>query len=63
MGKTKSVNYVCVTLSRRRVLGMLADAVNNALAQDYASLWAGGDMTWELGGEKKFGKLMERRTG
>lgn len=37
-----------------RMLGMLADAVNDALAHGYAGLWATGDMTWELGSEKNF---------
>src|ERR1700734_407877 len=38
-----------------RMLAMLADAVNDALAHGYAGLWATGDMTWELGSEKNFG--------
>ena len=42
---------------------MLADAVNDALAQGYAGLWATGDMTWELGDEKNFGKLMAYESG
>jgi hypothetical protein len=46
-----------------RMLGMLADAVNDALAHGYAGLWATGDMTWELGSEKNFGKLMEYECG
>ena len=32
-----------------RMLAMLAHAVNDALANGYAGLWATGDMTWELG--------------
>src|SRR5580698_5645455 len=46
-----------------RMLAMLADAVNDALAHGYAGLWASGDMTWELGSEKNFGKLMEYECG
>jgi hypothetical protein len=46
-----------------RMLAMLADAVNDALAHGYAGLWATGDMTWELGSEKNFGKLMEYECG
>ncbi len=46
-----------------RMLGVLADAVSDALAQGYAGLWATGDMTWELGNEKSFGKLMAYEGG
>jgi hypothetical protein len=46
-----------------RMLAMLAEAVNDALAHGYAGLWATGDMTWELGSEKNFGKLMEYECG
>jgi hypothetical protein len=46
-----------------RMLAMLADAVDDALAQGYAGLWATGDMTWELGSEKNFEKLMEYECG
>jgi hypothetical protein len=42
-----------------RMLAMLGDAVKDALAQGYEGLWATGDMTWELGSEKNFEKLME----
>ncbi len=47
----------------KRMLAMLADAVNDALAQGYAGLWASGDMTWELGSEKNFSKLFEYECG
>jgi hypothetical protein len=46
-----------------RMLAMLADAVSDAVAQGYAGLWATGDMTWELGSEKNFGKLLEYECG
>jgi hypothetical protein len=46
-----------------RMLALLGDAVNDALAHGYAGLWATGDMTWELGREKDFGKLMEYECG
>ena len=46
-----------------RMLAMLADAVNGALSHGYIGLWATGDMTWELGREKDFGKLMEYECG
>ena len=42
---------------------MLADAVRDALSQGYAGLWATGDMTWELGSEKNFSKLLEYECG
>jgi hypothetical protein len=45
-----------------RMLAMLADA-SDALDQGYAGLWATGDMTWELGSEKNFGKLLEYECG
>jgi hypothetical protein len=46
-----------------RMLAMLADAVNGALADGYAGLWAVGDMTWELGSEKNLDKLMAYECG
>ncbi len=46
-----------------RMLGMLSDAVNAALADGYSGLWATGDMTWELGSRKNFKKLMEYEIG
>jgi hypothetical protein len=46
-----------------RMLGMLVDAVSDALAHGYAGLWATGDMTWELGREKNFDKLMAYECG
>ena len=42
--------------------GMLHDlelAIEQALDDGYAGLWATGDMTWELGPEKDFTKLLE----
>jgi hypothetical protein len=46
-----------------RMLDALSGAVSQALAQGYAGLWATGDMTWELGNEKNFGKLMAYECG
>lgn len=45
------------------MLGMLVDAVNRALKDGYEGLWATGDMTWELGSEKNFDKLLEYERG
>lgn len=42
-----------------RMMGTLEDAVDQALNDGYAGLWATGDMTWELGPEKDFSKLVE----
>lgn len=42
-----------------RMLGLLTDAVNQALRDGYAGLWATGDMSWEFGPEKDFSKLVE----
>lgn len=46
-----------------RMLGMLRDALNRALKDGFSSLWASGDMTWELGGERNFDKLLEYECG
>lgn len=37
----------------------LREAVEKALEDGYAGLWATGDMTWELGPDKDFSKLVE----
>ncbi len=42
-----------------RMLDMLEEAVETALADGYAGLFATGDMTWEFGPEKEFSKLLE----
>jgi hypothetical protein len=42
-----------------RMLGMVADALNEALNDGYQGLWATGDMAWEFGNEKNFAKLLE----
>ncbi len=42
-----------------RMLGMLTDAVNQAMSDGYQGLWATGDMSWEFGPEKDFSKLLE----
>jgi MEDS: MEthanogen/methylotroph, DcmR Sensory domain len=42
-----------------RLIQSLEDAVDRALNDGYAGLWATGDMTWELGGEQDFSKLLE----
>ena len=36
--------------------GMLGRAVDEAVADGYAGLWASGDMTWELGSYENFEK-------
>jgi hypothetical protein len=46
-----------------RMLSVLGSAVDKALADGYAGLWATGDMTWELGSDKNFEKLMEYECG
>ena len=45
------------------MLGMLEDMVNQALSDKYEGLWATGDMTWELGPERKPEKLVEYEWG
>jgi hypothetical protein len=42
-----------------RMLGLLNDAVDRALNEGYAGLWATGDMSWEFGPEKDYSKLLE----
>lgn len=37
----------------------LADAFSQAMNDGYAGLWASGDMTWEIGGDKDFSRLLE----
>lgn len=42
-----------------RQLGMLQDALNQALQDGYAGLWCTGDMSLEFGPEKDFSKLLD----
>jgi hypothetical protein len=42
-----------------RMIDTLATAVQAALADGYAGLFATGDMTWEFGPEKEFTKLLQ----
>lgn len=42
-----------------RMMDMLEDAISQALNDGYHGLWATGDMTWELGPEQDFSKLLE----
>ncbi|MBA3394035.1 MAG: MEDS domain-containing protein [Deltaproteobacteria bacterium] len=42
-----------------RMIDLLVAAVQSALADGYAGLFATGDMTWEFGPEKRFSKLLE----
>lgn len=42
-----------------RMIEMIDAAVDAALADGYAGLFATGDMTWEFGPEKDFSKLLE----
>jgi len=41
------------------MMDTLAGALNQALKDGYAGLWASGDMTWEMGPDKDFSKLLE----
>jgi hypothetical protein len=41
------------------MLRTLDAEVSRALHDGYAGLWASGDITWELGPDKDFGKLMD----
>jgi hypothetical protein len=41
------------------MLQKLENAVDEALKDGYKGLWASGDMTWELGSQKNFEKVME----
>jgi hypothetical protein len=42
-----------------QMLFKLEDALDQALNDGYKGLWATGDMTWEFGPEKDFGRLVE----
>ena len=42
-----------------RMIEMLEAAVERALADGYAGLFATGDMSWEFGHEREFSKLVE----
>jgi hypothetical protein len=42
-----------------RMLNQLDDALQQALDDGYAGLWATGDMSWEFGPEKDFAKLVD----
>lgn len=42
-----------------RMIDMLETAVQAALADGFAGLFATGDMTWEFGAEKDFSKLLD----
>ena len=42
-----------------RILGLLNDAVTQAITDGYRGLFATGDMSWEFGPEKDFSKLMD----
>jgi len=42
-----------------RMMGNLKDALQQALEDGYAGLWASGDMTWEMGPDKDFSNLLE----
>lgn len=45
--------------SADKMLEMLHLAMQQALADGYAGLWASGDMLWEFGSERNFDKLLE----
>ena len=42
-----------------RMMRTLEDALDQALNNGYAGLWATGDMSWEFGPQKDFSKLLE----
>ena len=42
-----------------RILGILSDAVTEAIADGYQGLLATGDMSWEFGPERDFSKLLD----
>jgi hypothetical protein len=42
-----------------RMIGTLESALDQALVDGYQGLWATGDMTWEMGPDKDFSKLIE----
>lgn len=42
-----------------RMLRLLRDALELALADGYLGLWAAGDMTWEFGSEANLDKLLD----
>jgi hypothetical protein len=42
-----------------RMLGVLSDAMQQAINDGYQGLWATGDMSWEFGPAKDFSKLLE----
>jgi hypothetical protein len=45
------------------MLTLLETSVTQALHDGFAGLWATGDMTWELGSQKEFSKLLEYEWG
>ena len=46
-----------------RMLSMLDEAVDRAVADGYRGLWTSGDMTWEFGPKRDFAKLIEYEFG
>jgi len=51
------------TFDPRRMLNLLSTAFHDALVDGYVGLWASGDMAWEFGPARDFGKLMEYERG
>jgi hypothetical protein len=47
----------------RSMLTKLSMALDQALADGYAGLWASGDMLWEFGSERNLSKLLEYELG
>jgi MEDS: MEthanogen/methylotroph, DcmR Sensory domain len=45
--------------SVERMLQTLEETLAKALRDGYVGLWATGDMTWEMGPDRDFGKLLE----
>lgn len=42
-----------------RLMGTLEETLQQALKDGYAGLWATGDMTWEMGPDRDFSKLLD----
>jgi hypothetical protein len=42
-----------------RLMSTLEETLHRALRDGYAGLWATGDMTWEMGPDRDFSKLLE----
>lgn len=52
-------NVVDGSFEIERMIGALEAAVDQAVNDGYAGLWASGDLTWEFGFDRDFSKLLE----